>query len=390
MLDTLYNRIEQLHPEMVELRRDFHMHPELSYQEERTPQKIAEYLAALGIKVRTGVGGRGVVGVLEGNTPGRTVALRADFDALPIQEENDLSYASRVPGVMHACGHDVHTATLLGVARALSEEREQLSGRVVFIHQFAEELAPGGAKYMIEDGCLDGVDVIFGAHVWSTLPYGTIGTRVGDTMAASDRVKVKIRGRGGHGAKPHLCVDPVAIACQVVTGLQHVISRGIDPLKPAVLTIATINAGSAFNIIPDTAELTGTVRTFDESVRREIEEAFGRIARGVCEAMGATAEVSYERGYPAVWNHPAETEEIARLAENIVGHAGAVQIEPSMGGEDFAYYLQKVPGSFFFVGGGNEDLGMNYPHHHPRFNVDERAMTVGGKLFCAAVLANCA
>lgn len=386
MLDALIERLENLFGEMVELRRDLHMHPELSFQEERTPAKIAAYLESLGIEVRTGVGGRGVVGVLDGARPGKTVALRADFDALPIQEENDLPYASQVPGVMHACGHDVHTATLLTVAKVLGEARGELAGRVVFIHQFAEELAPGGAKPMIEDGCLDGVDAIYGAHVWSSLPLGKVGFRAGHAMAAADTFEVTINGRGGHGAMPHVTVDPLVTASQLVVNLQQVVSRNVDPLKPAVVTVGSLHAGSAFNVIPDTAYLKGTVRTFDENVRKDIESAIGRIVEGTCAAAGAQASYSYKRGYPAVWNHQAETDTIERLARKLLGDDAVTEVEPVMGGEDFAYYLEKVPGTFFFVGGRNEELGMNFPHHHPRFNVDERSMPVAGRLFLAAVL----
>ena len=386
MLDALIERLEGLFGEMVELRRHLHMHPELSFHEDRTPAKIADYLESLGIEGRTGVGGRGVVGVLEGARPGKSIALRADFDALPIQEENDLPYASQVPGVMHACGHDVHTATLLAVAKVLSEVRDELAGRVVFIHQFAEELAPGGAKPMIEDGCLDEVDAIYGAHVWPSLPLGKVGFRTGHAMAAADTFEVTINGRGGHGAMPHFTVDPLVTASQLVINLQQIVSRNIDPLSPAVVTVGSLQGGSAFNVIPDTACLKGTVRTFDEVVRRDVETAIARIAEGTCAAAGAKASFNYERGYPAVWNHRAETDTVERLARELFGDDAVIEFGPVMGGEDFAYYLERVPGTFFFVGGGNEELGMNFPLHHPRFNVDERSMLVGGRLFLAAVL----
>lgn len=386
MLAPLTQRLEELFAEMVEFRRDLHMHPELSFEEERTPRKVAAYLESLGLEVRTGVGGRGVVGVLEGARPGRTVALRADFDALPIQEENDVPYASQVPGVMHACGHDIHTATLLGVAKALSEVRDRIAGRVVFIHQFAEEKSPGGAKPMIDDGCLDGADVVFGAHVWSNLPLGTVGVKAGNAMAAADSFEIEIQGRGGHGAMPHETVDPIVVASQLVLALQQVVSRRVDPLEPAVVTVGSLHAGNAFNVIPDTALLKGTVRTFDEGVRHDIEEAIARIAEGTCLAAGASAEVCYRRGYPAVRNHPAEIEVVARLAREALGDDAVVPMAPIMGGEDFAYYLQERPGAFFFVGGANAELGMDFPHHHPRFDVDERSMLVAGRLFLAVVL----
>jgi amidohydrolase len=385
MLSELFDRLDTLFPEMVGIRRDLHMHPELSFQEERTPQRIAAYLESLGLHVRTGVGGRGVVGLLEGGKPGRTIALRADFDALPIHEESEVPYASTVPGVMHACGHDIHTATLLGTARVLSEVREELHGNVVFVHQFAEELMPGGALAMIEDGCLDGVDVIYGAHVLSTLPTSVVGLCSGPAMAASDRFDIAIRGRGTHGAMPHLGVDPVAIASQLVLNLQLIVSRRIDPLKPAVVSVGSLLAGNAFNVIPDSATLSGTVRTLDEEVRGFIEEAVCQIAESTCKSAGATAELSYQRGYPTLWNHPDETERLEGIARRLFDEEQVKIIPPSMGAEDFAYYLQRVPGSFFFVGGGNSKLDATFPHHHPRFNVDERAMGTAGRLFIAVV-----
>ncbi|MDQ0217387.1 amidohydrolase [Peribacillus cavernae] len=388
MLKTehLFERLHEVYPDLIELRRDLHMYPELSFQEVNTPQKIADYLADLGLEVRTGVGGRGVVGLLKGGRPGKTIALRADFDALPIQDEKEVEYKSRIPGVMHACGHDIHTAGLLGVARVLSEVREELEGNIVFIHQFAEEKIPGGAKAMIEDGCLDGVDVIYGAHVWSPIPIGTVGVGEGPMMAAMDSFEIEIRGKGGHGATPHLTVDSLVLGSQLVLQLQQIVSRRVDPLKPAVVTVGTFAAGEAFNIIPDTAKITGTVRSFEESVRDLIEKSIGQITSSACEGAGASAHFTFTRGYPAVWNHPEETNKVEELAKKLLEESKVKRIAPIMAGEDFSYYLQKVPGSFFFVGGGNEELEATYPHHHPRFNVDERSMLITGQLFISLVL----
>ena len=278
MLEKMFTRLDEIYPELVEFRRDLHMYPELSHKEINTPKKVAEFLESLGIDVRTGVGGRGVVGTLKGDKPGKTVALRADFDALPIQEENDLDYKSRIPGVMHACGHDLHTASLLGVAKVLSENRDKLAGSVVFIHQFAEEVIPGGAKAMIEDGCLDGVDVVYGAHVSSMDPLGVIGFKEGEAMAAGDTFEIEIYGKGGHAATPHLTVDPLITGAQVLLNLQHIVSRQVDPMKPAVVTVATFEGGDSFNVIPDTARIRGTVRTFDEDVRDKIECPLKRLS----------------------------------------------------------------------------------------------------------------
>ena len=384
MTEKLFERLQEIYPEMVSFRRDLHMYPELSHYEVNTPEKVACFLENLGLEVKRNVGGRGVTGLLKGGKPGKTVALRADFDALPIQEENEVEYKSRIPGVMHACGHDVHTAALLGVAKTLSEVKNQLEGNVLFIHQFAEEVIPGGAKSMIEDGCLDGADVIYGAHVWSTNRTGTIGVREGDAMAAGDTFEINIFGKGGHAATPHLTVDPIAAGCQLISNLQQVVARKVDPVKTAVVSVAAFNSGTGFNVIPNKARITGTVRTFDEDVRCMIESLIGEIAHSTCKALGATARYEYVRGYPAVKNHPDETKRIERLAGKIVGEENVIHMPAQMGMEDFAYYLQKVPGSFFFVGGNSEEIE-EFPHHHPRFNVDERSMIDIGKVFISAV-----
>lgn len=386
MLTKLFSRFQEIYPELVELRRDLHMYPELSFQEVNTPKKIATFLTEMGLEVRTGVGGNGVVGILRGGKPGKTVALRADFDALPIQDEKDVPYKSRIPGVMHACGHDIHTAALLGVVKVLSEARENIEGNVVFIHQFAEEVLPGGAKQMIEDGCLDGVDVIYGAHVSSDHPVGTIGVKEGYIMAAADSFEIEISGKGGHGAYPHKSVDSLVVGCQLVLNLQQIVSRRVDPLKSAVVTVGTIQGGQAFNVIPQSIKITGTVRTFDAEVRDLIEESIGQLTKSTCEGSGATATYAYHRGYPALWNHPEETKRVEDLAIRISGEENVRHLDPRMGGEDFAYYLQKVPGTFFFAGGGNPEIGATYPHHHPNFDVDERSMQSIGKLFIAAAL----
>jgi len=384
--ERLFARLEEIYPDLVQFRRDLHMYPELSFQEVNTPRKIADTLRALGLEVKTGVGGNGVVGLLRGGKPGKTVALRADFDALPIQDEKEVAYKSRIPGVMHACGHDVHTAALLGVARVLGEVKEELEGNVVFIHQFAEEKLPGGAMSMIEDGCLDGVDVIYGAHVWSTDPIGTVGVGEGPLMAASDFFEIEIFGKGGHGAYPHLAVDPLVVGSQLVLNLQQIVSRCVNPLKPAVVTVGSIHGGQAANVIPHSVTITGTVRSFDEDVRDLIEESIRQITLSTCEGAGATSRLEYTRGYPALVNHAKETKKIEELAKTLVGEENVKRMEPVMGGEDFSYYLQKVPGTFFFVGGQNQEIGASYPHHHPKFDVDERSMLTIGKLFISAVL----
>lgn len=383
-LKKILEELEEIFPEMVEIRRDLHQNPELSFQEVRTPKKIAEYLTELGIEVRTEVGGRGVVGFLRGGQEGPTIALRADFDALAIHDEKGVSYKSKTPGVMHACGHDGHTATVLGVAKVLSKYREEIAGNVVFIHQFAEEVAPGGARPMIADGCLDGVDVIFGMHLQSTAPAGQILYREGYAMAAADLFRITVQGKGGHGAYPHLTVDPLVTGSQLVVNLQQIVSRKVDPQNAAVVTVGSFHSGEAFNVIPDTAEIIGTVRTYSPEVRSLIEEQIKQVAKSTCESMGATCKVSYERGYDALWNHPKETNYIKEIATGIVGEEN-VKLRPAvMGGEDFSYYLQEVPGTFFFAGASPDDSEV-YPHHHPMFDFNEKAMLNAAKVFVSAI-----
>lgn len=386
MLEAVLKKVDAYFDELVDIRRTLHKHPELSFEEVKTPAFIADYLEKLGVNVRRGVGGRGVVGTIKGGKPGPTVALRADFDALPIQEETGLPYQSTVPGVMHACGHDGHTATLLIIAKILMEHRQQLEGSVVLIHQFAEELAPGGAIAMIEDGCLDGVDVIYGTHLWATMPAGEIGYRSGAFMAAADKFAVTIYGKGGHGAAPHETVDAVTVGASVVQQLQQIISRNVDPLESAVVTVASFQAGGPFNVIADKANLVGTVRTFKEDIQDMIIERMERTIKGVCDAAGATYAFAYDKGYPAVINHPKETDDLKNAAVAVVGEEHVAEMAPVMGGEDFAYYLHHVPGAFFFTGAGNEDEGIIYPHHHPKFMIDERSLTIAAKTLLTATL----
>lgn len=386
MLETMYHQLAELYQEMVELRRYFHMHPELSFEEKHTPAKIAEYLTEIGIEVKTNVGRNGVLGYIRGGKPGKTVALRADFDALPIQDEKDVPYKSQVPGVMHACGHDGHTATLLAVAKVLQANREQLAGNVVLIHQFAEEVAPGGAKAMIEAGCLDGVDAIFGTHLSSSFPTGAVGYRSGPIAAASDGFSITIQGKGGHGAAPQESVDPIAVGAVLITHLQQIVSRRVDPQKPAVFTIGSFHSGEAFNVIPDTATIQGTVRTYHPEVQELIMGELDRIVKGTCEAANAGYSVQYTKGYPAVINHKKETLLLADCAKQAVGEDQVFEMEPFMSGEDFAYYLQHVPGTFFFTGACNEALGASYPHHHPRFDIDEKSMLAAAKIMVTAAV----
>ncbi|MEM5017893.1 M20 family metallopeptidase [Metabacillus indicus] len=386
MFQEICSELDAAYEEMVEIRRYLHMHPEVSFMEFKTAAYIAEYYQKLGIEPRTGVGGNGVVAVVKGGLPGKTIALRADFDALPIQDEKDVPYKSTVPGVTHACGHDGHTATLLVLAKVLHKHKENLEGNVVFIHQHAEEYAPGGAKAMIEDGCLDGVDVIFGTHLWASEPAGKIQYRTGPIMAAADRFQIKVQGKGGHGAQPQKTKDAVVIGSQLVLNLQQIVSRKVDPVESAVVSVGSFIAENPFNVIADSAELIGTVRTFNEEIRTQIEQEIERTVKASCDLYDAAYEYTFDRGYPAVVNHREETEFLANLAGNVPG-VGVVEESPmQMGGEDFAYFLQHVKGTFFFTGAKPTYSDTAYPHHHPKFDIDEKAMLIAAKTFSLAIL----
>lgn len=385
-MEKLFTLLDANFNEMVGIRRHLHEYPELSFEEVETPSYIATFHRELGHVVREGVGGRGVVAILRGGKPGKTVALRADFDALAIQEENDVPYKSKIAGKMHACGHDGHTATLLGLAKALNAMRDQIEGNVVFIHQHAEEVAPGGAKPMIEDGCLEGVDVIFGTHLWAPTPLGEILVKDGAIMAAADKVEITVQGKGGHGAEPHHSIDAVTLASQFVVNAQQLVSRRIDPLKSAVITIGHFEAINPFNVIADRVVLAGTIRTFEEEVRIQMEQELEAVLNATCLAFGASYEYRYTRGYPPVYNHQRETEFLAQLASTVPGVDQVITCPPFMIGEDFAYYLEKVPGTFFFTGAKKPEWETAYPHHHARFDFDERAMLIAAKTLGKATL----
>jgi len=385
-MEKLFTLLDANYNEMVGIRRHLHEYPELSFEEVETPSYIATFHRELGHEVREGVGGRGVVAILRGKKPGKTVALRADFDALAIQEENDVPYKSKIAGKMHACGHDGHTATLLGLAKALNAMRDEIEGNVVFIHQHAEEVAPGGAKPMIEDGCLEGVDVIFGTHLWAPTPLGEILVKDGAIMAAADKVEITVQGKGGHGAEPHHSIDAVTLSSQFVVNAQQLVSRRIDPLKSAVLTIGHFEAINPFNVIADRVVLAGTIRTFEEEVRTQMEQELEAVLNATCLAFGASYEYRYTRGYPPVYNHQSETEFVAQIASTVPGVDQVITCPPFMIGEDFAYYLEKVPGTFFFTGAKKPEWEKAYPHHHARFDFDERAMLIAAKTLGKATL----
>jgi amidohydrolase len=385
---SLRDEVQSLAADAIALRRELHMHPELGFHEFNTSRIVAERLRALGLEVQTGIAGTGVIGLLRGARPGRCVLLRADMDALPIEEQNDVPYRSRVAGVMHACGHDGHTAGLLTVARLLAERRDQLAGIVKFCFQPCEENPPGGAKPMIEAGVLEEphVDACFGLHIWQSLPVGTIGVVPGPAMANSDRFRIVVRGRGGHAAQPHLTVDSVVVASQIVVALQTVVARNVSPLKPAVVTVGSLHAGTTYNVIADTAELKGTLRSFDPETRRLLPARVEVVARAVAESLGATIDWEFLEGYPACVNDPAMATLVREVAGGLIGPENVLQPEPTMGGEDFAYFLQQRPGCFWFVGSRNEERGLTFGHHHPRFDIDEAALPIAIESLTAVAL----
>jgi amidohydrolase len=374
--------------DVVALRRDFHAHPELGFEEVRTASIIEERLRALGLEVRTGVATTGIVAILRGARPGPTVLVRADMDALPVDEKNNWQWKSKIAGKMHACGHDAHMATALTVARLLANERENLAGTVKFMFQPAEE-GLGGAGKMIEEGLLDDPkpDFALALHVWSEIEVGKVAVSSGPVMACADGFKARIVGKGGHGAMPQQTIDPVVIAAQVVLALQTTISRNISPLQPGVVTVGKVWAGSAFNVIPNDVEIEGTVRAFDETVRATLERRCREIVEELPPVFGARGEFEYLPGYPATINDERVTEIVRDAIETVIGTENVVEFEPTMGAEDFSLVLQQIPGCYFFVGGRNQMIDAVYPHHHELFNIDERALEIGARAMCEAVRA---
>jgi amidohydrolase len=378
VLPDFLKEAEAIKDEIIRLRRDIHEHPELGREEFETAKKVESYLRGLGIPTRRAAD-TGVIGLLEGRAGGSTVGLRADMDALALEERSDVPYASKRPGVMHACGHDCHTAALLGTAKILSRFKGQLPGNVKFFFQPDEE-GDGGAQRMIDEGGMENpkVTAMFGAHVDIGLPTGHIGLRPGKAHAASDEFDITIKGRGSHGARPQEGIDAIAIGAQVVTALQQYVSRQTGPLDPAVVTIGTFNSrGGQRNVISDEVKMTGTIRTLAPETRRAAREAVRRIAGGVANAMGAEAEIVMTESYPGVVNDPAMTALAGEAAKALLGDDAVVTIdEPSMGTEDFGIFLERVPGTFYLAGVYNEGKGTAFPAHNSRFCVDEDALPI--------------
>jgi len=372
--------------EVVATRRDLHEHPELGFEEERTAALVAARLRALGFDVHTGIGKTGVVGVLKGDKPGKTIMLRADMDALPIDEENDVAYRSRTAVHMHACGHDGHVAMLLGAARIVMSRRDEVAGTVCFLFQPAEE-GKGGAKAMVADGVLErfGIERAYGLHLASTHPVGQVGFREGAFYASSDSIEITVEGKGGHGAAPHQTVDPVYVASQFVVAVQQIVSRNIDPIEPAVVTIGAINGGTTHNVIPSRVRLLGTVRAFDAGVRAKMAERIERVLRGICESAGATYEFEYIWRYPVTSNDVEQTRYVRALAERVVDPARVADVPKLMGAEDFSFFAERVPACFFTIG-SNGGPDSAFPHHHARFDIDESVLETGVRMMTALAL----
>ncbi len=381
-MGTLAAEAEAMAGALVEWRRDFHRHPELAFAEERTAAVIRAFLESAGIEVRA-CGGTGLRGVLRGGRPGRTVALRADMDALPVDEVADHGYRSQNSGVMHACGHDGHMAIVMGAARLLSARRETMAGNVVFLFQPAEESPPGGAARMIAEGALDGVDAVFGLHLWQPLPSGVVGLHAGATMAQADNFAVTVRGRGGHASQPNLTVDPVVAAAEVVIAAQTIVSRFTSPLEPVVVSFTTVHGGRVHNIIPDEVTMTGTVRTFDPATQLAVKRRLEEVCEATGRLFGATTAFTYIDGYPPLVNDAGSIELVRRVAARELGGDAVRDVAPVMGGEDFAYYLQRVPGAFALLGIGD---GHPHPHHSASFDIDERVLPLGVRLLAAVAL----
>ena len=380
MQKHLSNKVVALKDKLIQLRRDFHQHPELGLEETRTALVVADHLEQMGLMVKRGVGRTGVVGLLEGNRPGKTLMLRADMDALPIQEENNISYRSQNPGVMHACGHDANMAVLLVVAEVLTAYRHKIRGRVKFVFQPGEE-GFAGARLMIEDGVLEHpvVDAAFGLHLSTSLPLGVMGTCDGPMMASMDSFTIKVEGKGAHAAQADLGVDSILISSGVISALQTLISREVPPTTPLVLHIGSIHGGTAFNVVAESVELKGTVRTFDEELRASIPDRMNRLIEGVASAMRGTHQLDYQCGYPVLINDEAMTLIVKDSIIEIVGREGYMNIQPRMTSDDMAFFHQKVPGCYFYVGAANAEKGLTMPHHNARFDFDEAALVLGAQ-----------
>ena len=367
---------------LVDIRRTIHMHPELGFEEVETSKLISEWLQKFGLDVKRGMAKTGVVGLLKGRKPGRTVAIRADMDALPMDEANRVPYASQIKGKMHACGHDAHVTILLGVAKFFSSIPDQVKGNIKWIFQPAEE-GGGGGRIMVEEGVLENpkVDAIFGAHVFPFLSVGKVGIYEREGLAAADRFTIKIIGKGGHAASPHVSKDPILATGHLITQIHSIVSRNVNPLESGVITIGKVSGGTASNIIPDEVELIGTVRSLNPQVREELKSRIEQVTQGIARSFSMDCRFDFEYGYPVLINNPEMSKLVGLACSKGIGKENVEVVKPSMGGEDFAYYLEKVPGSFFRLGCRNEEKGLIHPYHSSLFDIDEEVLPFGVEMF---------
>ncbi|MEM4098066.1 MAG: amidohydrolase [Candidatus Micrarchaeaceae archaeon] len=373
--------------EIIELRELLHSQPELAHREFSTNKILLEYLQKLDLDIKSPVAGTGIIATLRGKGKGKTVAIRADMDALPIQEENNLPFKSLHDGIMHACGHDAHMSMVYGAIKVLSDLKDQFDGNIRVIFQPAEEEGTlGGAKPMIEEGALKDVDYILGMHVWEDLPEGKIGYKAGPLLASADMFNAMIIGKGGHAASPHMAVDPIVISARIIETLQTIASREIDPLESVVITIGSINGGSAPNVIPERVELRGTIRTLNNEIRNTMEQRLKRIFDGITRSSNATFDLRYIYGYPATINDKKVTEIVKESLSNLFGADTIVEVKPTLAGEDFSYYLQRTPGTYLVLGLYNEKLGYIYPTHNPKFNLNENILPIGAAALVESAL----
>jgi amidohydrolase len=386
-MNAIQDEAKSLFAYTRDIRRDLHRNPELGFEEVRTSGIIIRELTSLGIEVQTGIGKTGVVGLIPGGGPGPVVLLRFDMDALPVTEENAVEYASQVKGKMHACGHDGHVAIGLTVANILSRHRDRLHGTIKLVFQPAEE-GLGGAEAMIKDGLLENPvpEIAYALHLWNDRPVGWVGIAPGAVMAASDIFKIKIKGKGGHGAFPHQTIDPIVTAAQVVSGIQTLVSRNVSPLQSAVVSVTRIAGGETFNVIPPSVDLQGTIRTFDTGVRQTVINRFGRLVENICQSMDCEVDTSIDILTPALNNNPKITGQLHTLFHELFPGDTLDSSYRTMGSEDMAYVLQKIPGCYFFVGSANSGKGLDYGHHHPRFNFDEQVLPKAITLIAMAAL----
>jgi len=382
MADALRQRIYDMKDWLVDIRRTIHMHPELGFEEVETSRLVSEWLGKFGLEVKRGIAKTGVVGLLKGKRPGKTVAIRADMDALPMDEANQVPYVSKIKGKMHACGHDAHVAILLGVARFFSSISDRVKGNIKWIFQPAEE-GGGGGRVMVEEGVLENpkVDAIFGAHVFPFLSIGKVGIYEREGLAAADRFTIRIIGKGGHAASPHVTKDPILAAGHLITQIHSIVSRNINPLESGVVTIGKISGGTAFNIIPDEVELLGTMRSLTPQVREELKNRIEQVIKGVVHSFGMDYRFGFEYGYPVLVNNQEMSKLVASACSKGIGEENVEVLKPSMGAEDFAYYLEKVPGSFFRLGCRNEEKGIIHPYHSSIFEIDEEVLPFGVEMF---------